>query len=139
LPISSRSNASSPRASPPCIRASASRSSSMQPGALLLLRRPHEHLVDRHVAGASDDEGDDLGDVLGVHALHARESLAQALEDLGPVVAGELGLDGTRLDDRDADVAAGDLLAEGVAESAHAVLGQVVDGAAGTSLPPGDG
>ncbi len=61
--------------------------------------------------------------------LDAAEALADLLQDLGPVVRGELGLDRARLDQRDAHVAAGDLLAQRLAERADAVLGQVVDAA----------
>ena len=56
----------------------------------------------------------------------------------GAQVVGELGRDRARLDERDAHVAARDLLAQRLAERADAVLGEVVDARAGARDPPGD-
>src|SRR6202043_4218989 len=64
------------------------------------------------------------------------ETMANAGQDLGAVVRRELGVHGTRLDERHAHVAGGDLLAEGVAERADAMLGGVVDTAAAARLAP---
>src|ERR1044071_2148722 len=56
------------------------------------------------------------------------------LPDLRPVVAGQLGGRGARLDQRDPDVPLGHLLAQRLAEGTDRVLGRVVDAAA----VPGD-
>ena len=48
----------------------------------------------------------------------------------GPVVEGQFGGGGAGLDERDPDVAAGDLLAERLGEGADTELGGVVDPAA---------
>ena len=61
------------------------------------------------------------------------------LLDLRAVVEPQLGVDRPGLDQRHAHVAAGDLLAQRLAERAHAVLGQVVDAAAAAGDPPGHG
>ena len=58
-----------------------------------------------------------------------------AVEHLGPVVAGQLGGGRAGLDQRDAHVALGDLLAQRLAERADAVLGQGVDAAAVAGRP----
>ena len=60
-------------------------------------------------------------------------------QDLRSVVAGQLGGDGARLDQRHADVALGDLLAERLAERADGMLGGVVDPAVQARHPAGDG
>ena len=52
------------------------------------------------------------------------------LEDLGPVVPGQLRRHRAGLDQPDPDVALGDLLAQRLAEGADGVLGRVVDAAA---------
>src|SRR5947199_7449970 len=50
-------------------------------GLPLLLRRPHQHLVDRHPARAGHDVGDGIRDVLGLHALDVGEALHGLLGD----------------------------------------------------------
>src|SRR4051794_39943087 len=106
------------------------RSPTVQAGSALLLRGPHEQLVDGHVARSGDDELDRLRDVLGLESLDRAEALPHPLLDLRPVVRGELGRDRAGLDQGDAHVPTGDLLAQRLAEGAHGVLGGVVDPAA---------
>ena len=50
-----------------------------------------QHFVDGHAAGTGHREDDRLGDVLGLHELGLAEGGADGLQDLGPVVAGQLG------------------------------------------------
>src|SRR5207237_9127508 len=68
------------------------------------------------------------GDVLSIHRL--AELCSDALEHLGPVVSGELGGGGARLDQRDTHVALAEFLAQGLAEGADTVLGEGVDATA---------
>ena len=59
--------------------------------------------------------------------------------DLRSQVGGQLGVHRAGLDEGDADVPAGDLLAQRLAEGADAVLGEVVDPRALARHPPGHG
>src|ERR1700729_2042968 len=92
-----------------------------------------QHLVDRDVPRPGDDVADRVGDVPGVHSLP--ELAPYAVEHLGPVVAGQFRRGRARLDQRDAYVLAGHLLAQGLTERADAVLGQRVDAVAVTGRP----
>jgi hypothetical protein len=65
-------------------------------GLPLLLGGADQHLVDRDVPRPGNDIGDRVGDVLGFHPLP--ELVSQALEHLGPVVAGQLRRGRARLD-----------------------------------------
>jgi hypothetical protein len=57
----------------------------LQPLALLL-GRPDEDFVERHVAGPGDDVGDRVGDILGLEYLHVLEAGCGLLPDLIPQV-----------------------------------------------------
>lgn len=107
-------------------------------GSAFLLGRPDEGLVEADVPGPGDREGDRVGDVGGLEFVHAREALDRLLLDAVAEVVGELGVDGAGLDQRRADLAIGELLAEGLAESADPVLGQVVDAGAGAGDTAGE-
>jgi hypothetical protein len=71
------------------------------------------------------DVADCVGDVFGLHPLP--ELAPDALQDLGPVVAGQFRCRGARLDQADAHVAPGQFLPQRLAERADAELGQRVD------------
>src|ERR1700677_2252676 len=92
----------------------------------LLFGRPDQDLVDGDAAGLGHGVADALRDVLRMHDLNATEGLRHALQDLGPVVEGELSSSGAGFDERDPHVAGGDLLTQRLAEGANAVLGGVV-------------
>src|SRR6516162_2279486 len=93
----------------------------------LLLGRPDQDLVHRDAAGLRHGVADGLCDVLGLHDLDPTELLGHALEDLWPVVKCQLGGGRPGFDQRDPHVPRRDLLAQRLAEGAHAVLGGVVD------------
>src|SRR5882724_10160587 len=76
----------------------------------LLLGRAYQHLVDGHPARPAQDVVDRLGDVHGLQAFDVAEPLLEARPDLRTVVAGQLGVDRARLDQRDPHMPAGDLL-----------------------------
>src|SRR3954468_17384082 len=63
-----------------------------------LLGRAHQQLVDGDMAGPGYDVGDVVGDVLGGEPLETLEALLDGAEHLRPVVPGELGRGGARLD-----------------------------------------
>src|SRR6185312_3349503 len=90
-------------------------------------------------ARPGDDVGDRVGDVGRFQPFEIAEAAFDFLQHLGPVVGGELGDHGARLDQRDAHVALGDFLAERLGEGADAELGRVVDGGAGAGTAAGDG
>ena len=105
-----------------------------------LLRRAHQHLVDRHVARPRDDVGDRVGDVLGRQPLVGARSASAASRISGRrwCVTSSVATR-ARLHQRHAHVALGDLLAQRLAERADAVLGQLVHAAAGAHAAAGDG
>jgi len=85
-------------------------------------------LADGGVAWPSDHVGDSVGDVLGPEDLGLLiEGVDDLAADLVVVVRAELGVHATRLDDADAHVALGDLLAQRLGEAVDAELGEVVD------------
>src|SRR5580692_909828 len=57
----------------------------------LLFGRPDQDLVDRDAAGLGHRVTDARRDVLRMHDLNTTEGLGHALQDLGPVVGGQLG------------------------------------------------
>src|SRR5271168_4784960 len=57
----------------------------------LLFGRPDQDLVHHDPAGLGHGVSDALGDVLGLHDLDAPEGLCHPLENLRPVVEGQLG------------------------------------------------
>src|SRR5580658_5452363 len=98
----------------------------------------NEHLVDRDVSLARDDIDDRVGDVRRLQSSFCRDEGPNLCLDLGAVVALQFGLDVTGLDQRDADVALGDLLAQRLAERVDGPLGCVVRAGAGARDPAGD-
>jgi acetyl-CoA carboxylase carboxyltransferase component len=102
-------------------------------GLSLLFGGADQHFVDGDVPRAGDDVGNRVGDVAGLHPLP--ELAAYALEYLGPVVAGQFRRGRARLDQRDAYVPPGHLLAQRLAERADAELGQRVDAVAVAGRP----
>src|SRR5271163_4964769 len=74
----------------------------------LLFGRPDQDLVDRDAARLGHGVTDALRDVLRAHDLNAAEGLRHALQDLGPIVGGEFGGDGSRLNQGHPHVAGGD-------------------------------
>ena len=83
-----------------------------------------------------DDVENRVGDVLRRENLAdaGRELAADLLADVGD----ELALGRAGLDQRRTDVAGSDLLAQGFAEGPDAVLGELVDAAAGSDAPARD-
>src|SRR6476469_9463831 len=97
---------------------------------LLLLRRTHQNLVDRHVSRSRHDVADDIGNVGRVHSLRAGETLRHLVPDLRSIVGYQLGRHSARLDQGNAYVTSGDLLPQRLAERTDSVLGGVVDATA---------
>ena len=72
---------------------------------------------------------DDIGNVGRLHSLRAGETLRHLVPDLSSIVGHQLGRHSAWLDQGNAYVTSGDLLAEGLAERTDGVLGGVVNAA----------
>src|SRR6266704_3398582 len=92
----------------------------------LLLGRADQELVHGDAARAGHDVRDGVRDVFRLEPLDAGEAAHRLLADLRAQVARQLRGDGARLDERDAHVPAGDLLAQRFAERTDPGLRQVV-------------
>src|SRR3954447_26893480 len=93
------------------------RSRGRSPNSPLLVGRPDQDLVDRHVRRLRDDVGDRPGDVLGLQLADALGVPVGVLPRLGlGDVRPQLGVDGAGLDEGDPDATDGDLLAQRLAE-----------------------
>jgi hypothetical protein len=99
----------------------------------LLLGGADQDLVDGDVPRPGDDVDDRIGDVAGFHPLP--ELGPDAVEHLGAVMVGQLCRGGTRLDQGDAHVARGQLLAQRLTERADAVLSEAVHAVAAAGHP----
>jgi hypothetical protein len=102
-----------------------------------LRRRPDEDLVECHPAGPADGEGDHLGDVLRADRQVLDELLGGLLGRRVRDVVGQLGTDGTGLDDGDADVGL-QLLTQRLRPAVDPPLGRGVDAVGRPRGAPGD-
>src|SRR5438874_937282 len=98
----------------------------------------HNELVDVDVAGPRDREEDALGDVFGPERVDPFVRRLRFLLVAAKANAGEVGLDEPRIDRRQPDRAAEQVLAERVGEAAHGELRGDVDGGVLVCLAPRD-
>ena len=112
-------------------------SRTIRAGRRLRERLDHE-LVDVHVRRPSEREEHALGDVVGRERLDVRVDGARLLLVAAEADAREVRLDEARVDRREADRTAEQVLAQRVGEAAHGELRGDVDGGVLVRLAPGD-
>jgi len=96
-----------------------------------LIGRHDPQLADRRPAGPSDHVSDTVRDVFGgEHLSLVVEGVDHLGTDVGLVVRAQFGVDASWLDDADAHMPLGDFLPQGLGESVHGELGEVVDAVA---------